>query len=115
MTPELHQAYEQGMALSILCLDKATRTNPEFSTKAKKAILAHLDAVESASGEELTDIARAHGAIPHDDRAFGGVFQPLSRAGEIRMIGFCLRSKGHGTAGGRIWQRTPAIFRKQAT
>jgi hypothetical protein len=31
------------------------------------------------------------------------VFGRLSRRGVIRTVGFCMRAKGHGTAGGRIW------------
>lgn len=85
------------------CAAKAQRSDPEFSAKAEAAILAHLRVVGQASGEVLTDIAIASGARPHDARAFGGVFQSMSRRGLIRTVGFCLRSKGHGTAGGRIW------------
>lgn len=93
-------AGQHGMAISMA---KAQEVDPLFSEKAKAAILAHLRVVGSASGEVLTDVARAHGARPHDDRAFGGVFQSLSRAGLIRTVGYCARTKGHGTAGGRIW------------
>lgn len=84
-------------------LAKAERNDPEFSAKAEKAILDHLRVVGQASGEVLTDVAMAHGARPHDARAFGGVFQSMSRRGLIRTVGFCMRTKGHGTAGGRIW------------
>lgn len=91
-----------GMAIS---LEAAQKRDPEFKTKAREAILAHLKAVGQASGEELVDVARAHGAVPTDDRAFGGVFQSLSRDGSIQCVGFTLRKKGHGTAGGRIWAK----------
>jgi hypothetical protein len=85
------------------CLEKAKRVDPDFAQKAAAAILAHLRACGSASGEELTDIAIAHGARCHDQRAFGSVFSTLARKGLIRTVGFCLRSKGHSTAGGRVW------------
>lgn len=85
------------------CIDHAHRKDPDFSRKAEEAILAHLHAVGQCSGEVLTDIARAHGAVPHDDRSFGAVFQSLARRNRIRTVGFCVRTKGHGTAGGRIW------------
>ena len=85
------------------CQAKAERVNPEFTEKATAAILKHLQAVGQASGEELTDIAIAHGAKPHDARAFGGVFAGLSRNKKITTVGFCMRAKGHGTSGGRIW------------
>lgn len=92
-----------GETAANACENKARRIDPEFSEKAERAILAHLQAVGQASGEDLTLIAKAHGAVPHDDRAMGPVFQRLSRRGLIRTVGFCMRSKGHGTAGGRIW------------
>lgn len=99
----LAEASAKGSTAAQACIDKAQRTDPEFSAKAEKAILAHLQAVGQASGEVLTDVAIAHGARPHDQRAFGSVFQSMSRRGLIRTVGFCLRTKGHGTAGGRVW------------
>ena len=95
-----------GESAANACTAKAQRSDPEFTTKAKAAILAHLRVVGKASGEDLVNVAIAHGARPHDARAFGSVFQSLSRSGEIRTVGFCLREKGHGTAGGRIWSIT---------
>jgi hypothetical protein len=97
---QAHIAGERGMSLS---LEKAEKADPQFKDKAREAILAHLKAVGQASGEDLVDIAIAHGAIPPDARAFGGVFQALARKGLIRCVGFTLRRKGHGTAGGRVW------------
>lgn len=85
------------------CIDRAHRTDPTFSAKAEAAILAHLKAVGRASGEELTGVARAQGAVPPDDRAFGPVYASMARRGLIRTAGFCMRAKGNGTAGGRIW------------
>lgn len=87
------------------CLAKAERSDPQFSQRAATAILNYLKAVRIASGEELTEIAIAHGARPADARAFGGVFRMLSQRGLI----VCLRSdlprkSGHGTSGGRLWE-----------
>lgn len=96
-------AREAGEQAATACTEKALRADPDFTAKASSAILAHLSVVKEASGEVLTDIAIAHGARPHDQRAFGGVFASLSRKNLIRTVGFCMRSKGHGTAGGRIW------------
>lgn len=92
---------QQGMALS---LERAERHQPDFASTAKAAILSHLEAVGQASGEDLVDVAIAHGAVPPDARAFGGIFQSLSRAKQI----VCLRSdlprkRGHGTSGGKLW------------
>lgn len=99
----IFDAIEQGQEAAGRCLDKAQRIDPSFSEKARSAILGHLRVVGSASGEVLTDVAMAHGARCHDGRAFGPVFSGLARAGLIRTVSFCIRSKGHGTAGGRIW------------
>jgi hypothetical protein len=96
-------ARAEGDAAGQRCAAKAARIDPEFSKKAEAAIMAHLHVVGQASGEALTDIAVAVGARPHDARAFGPVFKSLARRGLIRTVGFCTRTKGHGTAGGRIW------------
>jgi hypothetical protein len=100
---DFEAARESGNQAATACLHKAQRLDPTFSEKAASAILAHLQVVKQASGESLTDIAIAHGARPHDQRAFGAVFASLSRKNLIRTVGFCMREKGHGTAGGRIW------------
>ena len=96
-------AREAGNEAGKRCLDKAQGIDPTFAERATAAILAHLRTTSQASGEVLTDIAIAHGARPHDQRAFGPVFQSLARKGLIRTVSFCMRTKGHGTAGGRIW------------
>jgi hypothetical protein len=96
-------AREAGRTASEACTAKALRNDPAFVQKAQEAILAHLRVVGEASGEVLTDVAIAHGARPHDQRAFGAVFSGLSRKKLIRTVGFCMRAKGHGTAGGRVW------------
>lgn len=99
----IEDAMAAGEAGGAKCLDAAERRDPHFGERARSAILAHLQAVQQCSGEVLTDVARAHGAVPHDDRAFGPIFQGLARRGLIRCVGYCLRSKGHATAGGRVW------------
>lgn len=95
-------AGDHGMSI---CLAKAEDRDPQFARKAEEAMLAHLRAVGRCSGEVLTDVARAHGAIPHDDRAFGAVFKSLASKKRrlIVCVGYCLRTKGNGTAGGRLW------------
>lgn len=97
-------AREAGERAAVACAAKTKRVvDSTFFEKASTAILAHLQSVGQASGEVLTDIAIAHGARAHDPRAFGSVFSSLARQKRIKTIGFCMRSKGHGTAGGRIW------------
>lgn len=99
----LEASREAGNAAAAACENKARKLDPSFTEKAEAAILAHLQKVGPASGEVLTDVAIANGARHHDARAFGSVFQRLSQRGLIRTVGYCLRSKGHGTAGGRVW------------
>lgn len=96
-------AREAGEAAATACLARAQRSDPAFSAKATAAILAHLRATGQASGEELVDVAIAHGARCPDQRAFGAVFATLSRKHLIRTVSFCLRAKGNATAGGRVW------------
>ncbi len=96
-------ARADGAQAAERCADKAEKLDPEFREKARKAILDHLTVVGSCSGEVLTDVAMAKGARPHDARAFGPVFASLAREGKIRTVNFCMRTKGHGTAGGRVW------------
>jgi hypothetical protein len=87
------------------CLAKAQRIDPEFPEKAKAEIMAHLRVVGQASGEDLVEIAKAHGAIPENgDKAFGGVFLSLSRSKQIVCLRADLpRRHGHGTSGGKLW------------
>ena len=79
-------ARAQGESAGNACLDKAKRVaDPLFKEKATAAMLRHLEAKGKASGEELTDAAIAHGARPHDARAFGPVFKSLLTAQQIRV------------------------------
>lgn len=77
---------------------------PGFQEQAKEIILSLLARVPSMPGEDLVDRVKQLGVRPDkDDRAFGAVFQGLVRDRKIHSVGFTLRKKGHGTAGGRIW------------
>ena len=101
---QIHAAREAGKAASEACTDKALRSDPTFVQKASEAILAHLRVVGEASGEVLTDVAIAHGARPHDARAFGSVFATLNRKKLIKCVRSDLpRARGHGTSGGKLW------------
>ena len=101
----LQTAREAGEQAAAHCLAKAERSDPEFVAKATAAILMHLRAVGQASGEDLVDIAVAHGARPRDMRAFGGIFQRLVREHSIRCIRSDLpRRRGHGCSGGRLYE-----------
>lgn len=97
-------ARAQGERAAQACIEKAQRVaDPAFKEKATQAILNHLKAVRRASGEELTDVAIAHGARPHDARAFGPVFRALLGSSQIRVVDTCPRVKGHGSSGGKVY------------
>ena len=99
---DIFTAIEAGNQAMEACFDKASKLDPEFKEKAEKAILSHLAIVRQASGETLTEIAKAHGAVPHSDRAFGAIYKGLARRGLIINSGFVPRAKGHG-APGILW------------
>jgi DNA-binding transcriptional ArsR family regulator len=99
----LTQAHQTGQMQMTLCLEAAERRGFD-SEGARAFILSWLRRHGPMSGEDLTDAAMEHGFVPKDGRAFGGIFRSLSRDGLIRCVALCLRSKGHGTAGGRIWE-----------
>lgn len=96
-------AREQGRRGQLRAQVRAEHARPSFTADAAAFMWAHL-ALGPASGEDLTDAAKAAGLIPPDDRAFGAVFQMLLRRG-VRVVGQCPRRKGHGSAGGRIYAR----------
>lgn len=85
------------------CAAKAERVSDFDIERAADFILRALLKNGATPGEVLTDLARAAGFVPHDDRAFGQVFKRLAGRGNIRCVGYCERRKGHGTAGGRVW------------
>lgn len=96
-------AREQGRAAADACLEKAEDVAQFDSAGAAKFILGELVRFGESSGEILVEQAITHGFRPHDARAFGPIFAGLSRKGLIRTVGYCTRTKGHGTAGGRLW------------
>jgi len=83
---------------------RAENAEPGFTERAADFIAWYLRARGPTPGELLTDLCKAHGIKPPDDRAFGPVFKSLLRRGEIRQAGWCERRKGHGTGGGRVWE-----------
>lgn len=90
-----------------LALDAATSTDPSFGARAYTFIVAyvheHADTLGGVPGEQVTLAARAAGIRPKDDRAFGPVYAKAIRSGDIRVSGTCVRVRGHGTAGGRLY------------
>lgn len=82
----------------------AEEVRPGFSAQVRAFVLAYLGSHGPSSSERLTIACRAAGITPHDDRAFGGVYYGLARAGRIVKVGDCKRVyRGHGTSGGSIW------------
>ena len=87
---------------------KTARLSADFRERASTFILAHLAAHGATSGEALTDACKVAGIRPPqgmDDRAFGPVYQRLAQANQIRVCGSTTRRRGHGTSGGRVWER----------
>lgn len=93
-----------GRVAGQLAADRAEREAPGFRDRAEAAILAKL-ATGPASGEDLTDHVAACGVPFKDGRALGPIYASLRRRGLIRVAGTCSRRRGHGTAGGLIWER----------
>ncbi len=99
--PAARAAGEQGMRRAIT---RAERDVDGFSERARSHALAVLKAVGPTDGEALVNACKSIGITPSDDRAFGAVFAALARGNLITCVGYCLRKKGNGTAGGRVWK-----------
>lgn len=87
-----------------LAADRAERDGPGFCERAQLFVLAYLGQHGRASSEDITDACKDAGIVPQEDRAFGQVYASLNRRKQIVCVGFCERRKGHGTAGGRVWE-----------
>lgn len=87
-----------------LAADKAERHDDGFRDRATAFVLGYLQQHGVSSSELITDAAKLAGIKPPDDRAFGPVYATLARKGRIVAAGFCMRRKGNGTAGGRLWR-----------
>lgn len=101
---DLATARAVGEVAGQLATQRAERDCPGFRERAEAAILAKLT-TGPASGEDCTDYVAACGIHFDDGRALGSVYASMARRGLIRCVGFCLRKRGNGTAGGRIWER----------
>lgn len=99
----IFQAIEAGQQGMTRAARKATQADPFFVAKAETAIIDYLRTHGTASSEDLTDAAIAAGAVAPDMRAFGAIYKRLSSRATIRFMGFCLRRRGNGTGGGRLW------------
>jgi len=81
----------------------AEERRPGFGEAAAAFVLAYLETHGASPGELITVECSEAGIRPHDDRAFGPVYMRLAREGLIEKVGTCRRERGHGTAGGNIW------------
>lgn len=91
---------------------KAAEQVPGFTERALEHIRSVAQALGPDSqvrGEDIVNGAKVAGIRPHDDRAFGAVFQKAIREGLIVPVGFAPRTKGHGTAGGRVYARGEGV------
>jgi len=102
--PPLPVARAIGHEAAERAAERAERADPSFRERAMFFVVAYLERHGQASGESITDAAKAADICPPDDRAFGAVYAGLVRQGLIVCAGFCPRRKGHGTAGGRVWR-----------
>ena len=100
----LDQARARGEAAMSQVEVNAEEFFQRFSERAQVFVLEYLSRQGPSSGEAITNACRAAGVVPHDDRAFGPVYQKLSKARRIVKCGYCPRTKGHGTNGGIIWR-----------
>ena len=77
----------------------------DFMARALEFVPKYLATHGPTSGEIITDSCKAAGIKPENtDKAFGAVYQKLSRGGVIEKAGFCQRLKGNATAGGIVWR-----------
>lgn len=86
------------------CADKASQQDPEFKAKALEFIVKYIRQVGESTGESATLAAVLAGIKPHDQRAFGPVYQKAIRQGLIRVVGYAPRVRGHGSAGGKVYR-----------
>lgn len=104
MARSMPQARAEGAMAGDLAADRAERQEAGFSERAADFVLSYLRNHGISSGELVTDAAKLAGIRPPDDRAFGPVYAGLARKGLIFCGGYCMRRKGRGTAGGRLWR-----------
>lgn len=77
--------------------------NSERLRKAREFVLSYLKEHGPTSGEDLTTACKAAGIKLTSDRAFGPVFNKLSRDRQIVVAGTCRRNRGHGSPG-FVWK-----------
>jgi len=105
VTAQLSLPFNRATRERDLALERIERVTSEtFRERAAAHIVATLRRRGASSGEVLVMECKAAWIVPTDDRHFGQPFQALSRRGLIRCVGYCNRSRGHRTSGGRLWE-----------
>lgn len=101
--PELTEWAEQSAILEAV----EKNAGREFQDAAQAFVLRYLATHGQASGEELTDAAKAAGIhSPTTDKAFGTAYRNLSKGKLIERAGFTFRRKGHCCPGATLWRLT---------
>jgi hypothetical protein len=90
--------------------ENAEKSCPGFGDRARAFVLDYLAKHGDTSSEVLTAKAIAAGIEPHNSKAFGGIYQSLSRRGLIKKAGHCQRVKGNMTSVGVVWDHFPCAF-----
>lgn len=94
-----------AVARDLAMTQVSENAGPDFKMQATAFVVAYLTEHGPTSGEDLTDAAKAAGIVPgNTDRAFGGIYGGLVHRKVIERHSFCIRRKGHLTAGGSVWQ-----------
>ena len=76
---------------------------PDFIERACAFVVGYLRDHGPTPGEIITAACVDAGISPSELRAFGPVYQRLSRQKVIVVTGTCQRRRGHMTAGGNVW------------
>jgi len=85
------------------CIVKAAANDPDFRNKALTFIVAYVRQEGEVTGESATLAAVLAGIKPHDQRAFGPVYQEALKRNLLRVVGMAKRVRGHGSAGGKVY------------
>lgn len=97
-------ARAEGAVAERSALHAAEQDDPLFGARALAFIVNYIRAKGEVPGESVTMACTAAGIRPaKGDRAFGGVYSKALRNNYIRVVGYCARVRGHGTAGGRLY------------
>jgi hypothetical protein len=99
----INTARKLGMDAGQASLDLVEQQDPDFGKKAYEFVVAYVRKHRRVAGEAVTLAARLAGIRPKDDRAFGPVYAKAIKEGTIRVVGSTLRTRGHGTSGGRVY------------